>query len=309
MKKSQKPDWAVPDSEVTPPEIYHTRRKLIKAAGFGSALLLASPLTQAASALDLGVTKDQITPEKLVKTYNNFYEFSQAKEEVHQLTEDFTTSPWKIKIGGLVEKEIELDMDDIKKLFMTEQRVYRFRCVEAWAMVVPWDGFPLADLVKFAKPLSKAKHVEFKSFYRPKEAPGQKGFSGYSWPYAEGLSMAEATNELAFLSTGIYGESLPKQNGAPIRLVAPWKYGFKSIKSILEINFVEKQPDTLWNSLAPREYGYYANVNPNVDHPRWTQKNHKLLGSWFKRVPTEIFNGYGPQVSHLYKGWDLSKLY
>ncbi|MDX2471794.1 MAG: protein-methionine-sulfoxide reductase catalytic subunit MsrP [SAR324 cluster bacterium] len=308
MKIIKKPDWAIPESQVTPQADYLTRRKLLKAAGFGSALLLGTPYDTMAQAFESIQGGDKITPKKLVKTYNNFYEFSEKKEDVHRLTGNFNTSGWKIKIGGLVEKELTLDMDDIKRLFPVEQRIYKFRCVEAWAMTVPWGGFSLAKLVAHAKPLSGAQHVEFKSFYRPKEAPGQ-ATSYYSWPYSEGLSLAEATNDLAFLSTGIYGEDLPKQNGAPIRLVTPWKYGFKSIKSIVEINFVKKQPDTLWNQLAPREYGYYANVNPNVDHPRWSQKSHKVLGEWFKREPTKIFNGYEAQVGDLYKGWDLSKLY
>ena len=308
MKKFKQPDWAIPEAQVTPQEDYLSRRKLLKSAGFGSALLLSTPFSNMAEAFESLKSGDKITPKKLVKTYNNFYEFSEKKDDVHRLTDDFNTSGWKIKIGGLVEKELTLDMDDIKRLFPVEQRIYRFRCVEAWAMTVPWDGFPLAKLIAHAKPLSGAQHVEFKSFYRPKEAPGQAS-SYYSWPYTEGLSLAEATNDLAFLSTGIYGEDLPKQNGAPIRLVTPWKYGFKSIKSIVEINLVKKQPDTLWNQLAPREYGYYANVNPNVDHPRWSQGSHKVLGEWFKREPTQIFNGYGAQVAGLYKGWDLSKLY
>ena len=306
-----KKDWQLKESQATPKEIYQSRREILAQMGMGTALLLSLPLQAQAAKLKqaAGPDRDRITDKDLVTRYNNFYEFSLKKEKVHQLVEPFQIHPWEIKIGGLVKKPFTLDLDDLLKKVSLEQRIYRFRCVEAWSMVVPWDGFPLNDLVRLAQPLSGARYLEFKSFYRPKEAVGQKDAGYYPWPYSEGLTIAEATNELAFISTGIYGSALPKQNGAPLRLVLPWKYGFKSIKSIVEINFVKERPSTLWNELAPREYGFFANVNPEVDHPRWSQATEKPLGSWFERIPTIKFNGYEKQVGPLYKGWDLKKLY
>ncbi|MDH5561824.1 MAG: protein-methionine-sulfoxide reductase catalytic subunit MsrP, partial [Deltaproteobacteria bacterium] len=239
---------------------------------------------------------------------NNFYEFSLDKNKVHELARDLPISPWEVEIGGLVKKKKRVDVSDLIKLFGTEQRIYRFRCVEAWSMVVPWDGFPFSKLLKWAEPLSTARYVIMTTFYYPKIAQGQRN-PLYPWPYTEGLSLKEAANDLAFLSTGIYGEKLPPQNGAPLRLVVPWKYGFKSIKSIVKIEFAREQPKTLWHQLAPAEYGFNANVNPQVDHPRWSQASEKPLGSWFNKIDTLMFNGYEKEVASLYRGLDLNKNY
>ena len=236
--------------------------------------------------------------------YNNFYEFSTDKGAVAVKAQNFITSPWKVEVGGLVNNPKTYDIDDLRK-FEQEERIYRLRCVEAWSMVIPWLGFPLARLLKEVEPTSQAKYVRFESLYDPEQMPGQKS-KFYTWPYVEGLRLDEAMNELAILATGLYGKTLLPQNGAPIRLVVPWKYGFKSIKSIVKIELVEFEPISLWMDAAPNEYGFYANVNPNVDHPRWSQASERRIGEGARRE-TLMFNGYEKQVSNLYTGMDLKK--
>jgi sulfoxide reductase catalytic subunit YedY len=256
-------------------------------------------------------TAEKQTPYKDVTTYNNFYEFGTGKEDPARLAKDFQTRPWTIAVSGEVEKTVTLDIDDILKKYPMEERIYRLRCVEAWSMVVPWVGFPLASLIKDMNPTSKAKFVKFTTLHDPERMPGQKSTlfgSGLDWPYVEGLRMDEAMHPLTILAVGLYGEHLPNQNGAPIRLVVPWKYGFKSIKSIVAIEFTEKQPKTTWEIAAASEYGFYANVNPDVDHPRWSQARERRLGELRKR-PTLMFNGYQEQVAGMYKGMDLRKFF
>ena len=252
----------------------------------------------------------KLTPYDLVTSYNNFYEWGLAKEEPKELAnKGWKTEPWTIEIGGLCNKPGKYDVNDLVKIMGgIEQRNYRHRCVEAWSMVVPWDGFPLARLVALAEPKSEAKYVQFTTFFDPAVCPGQRSKS-FPWPYTEGLTLAEANHELAFLATGIYGKPLLNQNGAPIRLVVPWKYGFKGAKSLARIDFVSDQPKTLWNQMAPNEYGFYANVNPEVDHPRWSQKTERVIGGGFfsGKQATLKFNGYEKEVAALYAGMDLRK--
>ena len=295
-------------SEITPEKIYKNRRKFIKQLGLtSSAFYLAPGLLNSAQA------STKITDYNYVTTYNNYYEFGTGKSDPAQHSKDFISDPWSITIDGEVEKKITLSMDDIKKLFPSEERIYRLRCVEGWSMVIPWQGFPLNKLIKKFKPLSSANYVQFETIYRPSEMPGQNTlFAEYRgvlpWPYLEGLRMDEAMHDLTILSTGLYGHDLLNQNGAPLRLVVPWKYGFKSIKSIVAIRFLQKQPKTTWSEANPREYGFYSNVNPNVDHPRWSQATERRIGE-FKRRNTLMFNGYAEEVSYLYKNMDLRKYY
>lgn len=237
--------------------------------------------------------------------YNNFYEFSTNKEEVADVSKDFVARPWTLQIGGLVRKPLTLDLDDVLKLAPPEERVYRMRCVEAWSMVVPWAGYSLSKLLDRAEPLSDAKYVAFQTIVDAKRMPNQRQ-EVLPWPYVEGLRMDEAMHPLTLLTTGLYGRELPPQDGAPIRLIVPWKYGFKGIKSIVKIDLVERQPPSTWNIVAPREYGFYANVNPQVDHPRWTQATERRIGETGRR-PTLMFNGYADQVASLYSGTDLRK--
>lgn len=255
----------------------------------------------------------KLTKEELATSYNNFYEFSLEKDEVKEKVASWKLgSDWKVEIGGLVEKKGSYTITDLIGLAGgLEERVYRFRCVEAWSMVVPWTGFPLATLIDKLKPKPAAKYVRFQSFGDKKIGPNIGRLAHYPWPYTEGLTIPEARNPLTLIATGMYGKPLPKQNGAPLRLVVPWKYGFKSIKSIVKIDFVEEQPKTLWNELAPDEYGFYANVNPKVDHPRWSQASERILDSSLlpKRQATLMFNGYEKEVADLYKGMDLAKNY
>ena len=246
-------------------------------------------------------TFDEIT------NYNNFYEFSTDKQAVAHLAQNFTTEPWTVEVYGLVNNPKIYGIDDLLKMFPQEERIYRLRCVEAWSMVIPWNGFPLASLLKEVEPTSDAKYVRFESVLDKKEMPGLKS-PFYTWPYQEGLRLDEAMNDLAILATGLYGEPMPNQDGAPIRLVVPWKYGFKSIKSIVKIELVDYQPETLWNNAAPNEYGFYSNVNPNVPHPRWSQASERRIGELGRR-PTLMFNGYADQVAYLYEGMDLAKYY
>ncbi len=250
--------------------------------------------------------KRTLTPEALNTKYNNFYEFG-ARKSIYQKAQKLKIRPWVIKIDGQVEKPFEIDIDALMAKVSLEERLYRHRCVEAWSMTVPWTGFPLADLVKLARPLSSAKYLRMETFMMPSIAPGQRQ-SWYPWPYVEGLTMAEATNELAFMVTGAYGKPLPKQMGAPIRLHLPWKYGFKSIKSITRISFTETRPKSFWETILPREYGFWANVNPRVSHPRWGQSTERVLGT-NTRVRTQIYNGYGEWVAHLYKDMKGEKLF
>jgi len=240
-----------------------------------------------------------------VISYNNFYEFTTDKEGVARLAEDFQTSPWEVQISGLVENPGPISMEEIRDRYPTEERIYRMRCVEGWSMVIPWQGFTLAALLEDLKPKPSAKYVRFESIYDPKTLPGQ-GNRYFPWPYVEGLRLDEAYHDLTLLATGVYGQDLLPQNGAPIRLVVPWKYGFKSIKSIVKIDLVEEMPVSLWMDSAPNEYGFYANVNPNVDHPRWSQATERRIGELSRR-PTLMLNGYDEEVGSLYEGMDLRK--
>ncbi len=251
-------------------------------------------------------TTETVTPYQDVSHYNNYYEFSTDKDGPAELAKNFRTRPWKVKIDGQVDKKQELDVDAIIKMAPPEERIYRHRCVEGWSIVVPWIGFSLSELIKRVNPTSKAKFVEFTTIYDPSQMPGQQR-NVLEWPYVEGLRMDEAMHPLTLLCFGMYGQELPNQDGAPLRIVVPWKYGFKSAKAIVRIRFTEKQPMNTWNISAPNEYGFYSNVNPHVDHPRWSQAKERRLGEFFKR-PTLMFNGYD-QVASLYTGMDLKKYF
>jgi sulfoxide reductase catalytic subunit YedY len=248
-----------------------------------------------------------LTDYKSITGYNNYYEFSTGKEEVAGMAGKLKTSPWEVRVDGLVENPKTYGVEDIIARFPRQERIYRLRCVEGWSMVIPWLGFPLADLLKEAGPTGDARYVKFTTLSRPEEMPGQRNPS-YPWPYTEGLRLDEAMHNLTLLATGLYGKELPNQNGAPIRLVVPWKYGFKSIKSIVRIDLVKEQPATMWSSIAPGEYGFYSNVNPNKAHPRWSQESERRIGE-FQRRPTQMFNGYEKEVAALYAGMDLNKNY
>ena len=269
---------------------------------------------QVVHAKETAYGKDEtLTPYRDVTSYNNFYEFGTGKDDPARHAGSLITDPWSITIDGECEKKGTFTLEDILKAMPLEERIYRLRCVEAWSMVIPWVGFSLADLIKRFKPLSTAKYVEFTTLEDPKQMIGQRSrFSTIDWPYVEALRIDEAMNPLTLMAVGLYGEVLPKQNGAPIRLVVPWKYGFKSIKSIVKIRFTEKPPINTWQAIAPQEYGFYANVNPSVSHPRWSQAKERRLPSGLfsvNRIETQMFNGYGDQVAHMYKGMDLRKFY
>ncbi len=309
-------------SEVTPKGVYMNRRKFLAGAAMAGAAIVggrkllevASPtiIAHAGTKLDVTVkspfsTTEKQTPYNDVTHYNNYYEFGTEKTEPAERAKNLKTSPWTVSVEGEVKKPRMYDLDALMKLAPLEERIYRHRCVEAWSIVVPWIGFPLNVLIKRAEPTAKAKYVAFQTFYDRKQMPGSE-FAGIPFPYVEGLRLDEAMHPLAILCFGMYGETLPNQDGAPVRLVMPWKYGFKSIKSIVKVRFVDQQPPTTWNLAAPREYGFYSNVNPNVDHPRWSQAKERRLGEFFKR-PTLMFNGYGDQVAQLYAGMDLRKEY
>jgi sulfoxide reductase catalytic subunit YedY len=302
----------LPYSQVTPKPVYLNRRRFLGAAPIALGALLGSRAAQATMKLT-GVTKssytvdDKVTPLDVITHYNNFYEFGTDKEDPSRNAQNFRTSPWMVKVEGEVTKPKMLDLDALMKLAPLEERIYRHRCVEAWSIVVPWIGYPLNALLKEVEPTSKAKFVAFESYYDRKQMP-QGTWAGIQFPYVEGLRLDEAMNPLALLAVGLYGETLPPQDGAPFRLVVPWKYGFKSIKSIVKIRLVEKMPPTTWNLSAPQEYGFYSNVNPEVDHPRWSQAKERRLGEFLKRN-TLKFNGYGEQVASLYTGMDLRKNY
>jgi sulfoxide reductase catalytic subunit YedY len=309
-------------SEITPREMYLNRRKFMRdAAVAGTALAAGRILPAAAAAIgspaadelqfrrsDLSTHGEELTPLKDVTTYNNFYEFGTDKDDPARNAHTLRTVPWTVSIEGEVKTARLYDVESILKMHPSlEERVYRLRCVEAWSMVIPWIGIPLASVIKAVEPTSKAKYVAFQTLFDPKQMPGQRRYV-LRWPYVEGLRMDEAMHPLTILAVGLYGETLLNQNGAPIRLVVPWKYGYKSIKSIVKIRFVEKQPPTSWNSAAPDEYGFYSNVNPDVDHPRWSQAKERRIGEFFKRK-TLMFNGYADQVAGLYAGMDLRKYY
>ena len=309
----------IPSSEITPKGLFLNRRRFLAGAALAGAaagagisfreLSAPSMTAQANSKID-GLkkssfsTNETITPYKDVTNYNNYYEFSTDKYEPAGLAKDFKTRPWTVTIDGAVEKKQVLDVDTIIKMAAPEERIYRHRCVEGWSIVVPWVGFSLSELINKAKPTSKAKFVEFTTVEDAKQMPGQRG-RVLDWPYVEGLRMDEAMHPLALLCFGMYGETLPNQDGAPLRVVIPWKYGFKSGKAIVRIRFADSQPRTTWAEMAPNEYGFYANVNPHVDHPRWSQAKERRLGEFLKR-PTLMFNGYD-QVASLYSGMDLKK--
>jgi len=325
----------IKESEVTPEKVFLNRRELLKGMGFlGAGALLAN--SASANAIDwfskadtskfnaspLKYTPDVntgnliLTPESKVTSHNNFYEFGAQKQQPAELAQNFKVSPWQLTISGECDNPITLDYDDLSNMFTLEERVYRLRCVEAWSMVVPWVGFSLADLLKKVTPNSSAKYVLFETLYDPKQMPGQADRrlgGGITYPYVEGLRIDEAMNPLTIMAVGLYGKTLLPQNGAPIRLVVPWKYGFKSIKSIVSIKLVSEQPQTTWHKLAPREYGFYANVNPSHDHPRWSQASERRItsGGLFtrNRIETLPFNGYGEQVAHLYKSMNLNKYF
>jgi sulfoxide reductase catalytic subunit YedY len=311
----------IPSSEITPKNVYINRRSFMAGAailGAGAAAAhffgeVSNP-TEVAYAASLNVAKksqfsttEKPTPKNDIANYNNYYEFSTDKYEPAKLAQALQTRPWTVEVSGLVKQKKTFDIDTLLKQFPQEERIYRHRCVEGWSMVIPWVGFPLADFIKQVEPLGKAKYVKFTTKYDPKQMPGQR-YGVLDWPYVEGLRLDEAMNPLTILGTGLYGEELPKQDGAPIRLVVPWKYGFKSIKSVVKIEFVENQPTTTWSAAAPNEYGFYSNVNPNVDHPRWSQKKERRIGEFLKR-DTLMFNGYGDQVASLYNGMDLKKYF
>ena len=303
-------------SEVTPREVYLNRRHLLSAAA-GLALaggwpddVASAPLTAAKSPLS---TDEKPTSLKDITSYNNFYEFGVDKDDPAANAHTLKTSPWRVKIDGMVSKPADYLFEDLLKGVALEERIYRMRCVEGWSMVIPWVGFPLAEVLKRVEPLGSAKYVAFETLYRPEEMPGQRGLLPVlEWPYVEGLRLDEAMHPLTILAVGLYGETLPNQNGAPLRLVVPWKYGFKGIKSIIRISLVENEPPTSWKRQAAGEYGFYANVNPAVDHPRWTQKTERRIGEsglFTKRRPTLPFNGYADQVANLYAGMDLKRFY
>ena len=308
---------------ITPKSIFDQRRELIKTAAAGSfGLSLASwfsrealamvPEKLAATANPLYSSKGDVTPYKSATTYNNFYEFGTDKTDPAAYASSLQTRPWTITIDGLVKKPQTLDIDALLKLAPMEERIYRMRCVEGWSMVIPWDGYSLSKLLSKVEPLGSAKYVEFISLADSKQMPGVKS-SIIEWPYREGLRLDEAMNPLTLLTFGMYGELLPKQNGAPVRIVVPWKYGFKSAKSIIKIRLTEEMPKTSWNMFDAHEYGFYSNVNPTVDHPRWSQATERRIGDakgvFAPKIKTEMFNGYGDQVASMYSGMDLKKYY
>ncbi len=292
----------VPASEITPESLYLGRREFIAAAG-GAALSAMLPT----GLLSRGQGNDDPTPYDVVTTYNNYYEFGTGKDDPSRLARTFNPRPWSVEIAGEIKRPATYNLDDLLRPHPLQERVYRHRCVEGWSMVVPWLGFPLRDLVKRLEPTTRAKYVEFTTLHAPDRMPGQRS-TILPWPYVEGLRMDEALHPLSLLVTGLYGKALPNQNGAPLRLIAPWKYGFKGGKAIVRIRFTETPPRTTWNEAAPEEYGFYANVNPTVDHPRWSQARERRIGEFFKRQ-TLMFNGYADQVAALYSGMDLRTYY
>ena len=308
-------------SEITSRSNYVNRRDFLRAGAIAGGSLLASPALGAVlpdgrraklpDVLPSDFSTDE-TPNSYedITTYNNYYEFGTGKSDPYRNAQEFEPRPWTITVDGHAEKTGTFDFDDFVKPFQLEERIYRMRCVEAWSMVIPWVGISLADVVKHFRPTSRARYVAFETLRDPSRMPGQRRRS-LDWPYREGLTIAEATHPLTILAVGLYGEVLPNQNGAPIRLVVPWKYGFKGIKGIVRMRFTEQQPDCSWNMAQPREYGFYANVNPDVDHPRWSQARERRIGAglFASKQPTLMFNGYAEQVAHLYKNLDLRRYY
>ena len=291
---------------ITPKQLYLTRRKFLEAAGiFSASAILAACIgsTPASPSGPVKLETDTETPKNLATSYNNYYEFGTSKSSVAERAANFQMQPWQVEVGGLVKHPQTFSIEDLLANFKQEQRVYRMRCVEAWSMVLPWTGFPLAKLLEAVEPLPEAKFVAFQSVYRPEEMPGQVGLD-FPWPYLEGLRLDEAQHPLTLLATGLYEEPLTPQNGGPIRLVVPWKYGFKSAKALVKITLQADQPVTFWNAIAPQEYGFYANVNPVVDHPRWSQSEERRIGEIGSRA-TLLFNGYD-EVAPLYEGMDLT---
>lgn len=320
-----RPGWHIPERLVTPEAAFLNRRRFLKQLGFAGAGWMSATLagcSKAVSSTEDTPVNTNATPaktvagypaprnpefnpgwslsnEKTAATYNNFYEFSTVKDRVHKLTDKFITAPWPIQIGGLVERPMDLDVQELIGMMTLEERVYRFRCVEAWAMIVPWTGFPLSKLLEKVSPKPGSKFVRFQTFNRPDQAPGMARLAEYPWPYTEGLRLDEAMNPLTMVVTGIYGKPLPKQHGAPVRIIVPWKYGYKSIKSVVKMDLIETQPATLWETLAPDEYPFESNVNPAVPHPRWSQATERMIDSG-DLVKTQPYNGYGKYVADLY---------
>jgi len=321
MHRIRRRGWEIPESQATPEHIFFNRRSFI---GGAATIAAAGTLPGAAWAQRVADVPDpskdlypvkrnakyvldrDLTPEEIATHYNNFYEFGFDKS-VADAAQKLPIRPWTVQLDGMVEKEMTVGIDDILRKMPLEERLYRMRCVEAWSMAVPWSGFPMAKLVEMAKPLSSAKYIRMETFLDPKVAPYQR-MPQYPWPYVEGLTMAEATNELAFLVTGLYGKPVPKQNGAPLRIVLPWKYGFKSIKSIVRFTFTDERPVSYWEEAQGFEYGFWANVNPAVSHPRWSQATEEVVGTGQRR-PTLLFNGYAEYVADMYKGMENEKLF
>ncbi len=321
MAIRHKRGWEMPESLATPEDVFINRRSLLKGVAAGT--ILAAPLAAsfsraAAAAADPSaglypvkrnlryVLDRQLTAEEITSKYNNFYEFGSHKQ-IAKAAQKLQIRPWTVTFDGLVEREKTVAIDDLLKAMSLEERLYRHRCVEAWSMTIPWSGFPLKALVDFARPLGAAKYIVFETFKDADIAPGQRQV-WYPWPYTEGLTMAEATNELAFMVTGAYGKPMAKQYGSPLRLAAPWKYGFKHIKSIVRMSFSDERPKTFWETLAPNEYGFWANVNPEVPHPRWSQASERFLATG-ERLPTQLYNGYAEYVGDLYKNIEGERLF
>jgi len=295
-------------SEITPEKIYNNRRSFIKSITIGAGSIAMSSLPFMGNAAS--DKKENKTSYKDITTYNNYYEFGTSKSDPYKNSQNFKTNPWNISIEGEVENPISLSMDEISEIFLSEERVYRLRCVEGWSMIIPWMGFSLSELLSKVIPTSKAKFVEFESVYDPDQMKGQR-YPVLKWPYKEGLRIDEAMHPLTIVVTGLYNKKLPNQNGAPLRIFVPWKYGFKSAKAIVKIKLVEKMPTSSWMRASPREYGFYSNVNPDVDHPRWSQATERVIGNdiFAPRVKTLMFNGYEEEVASLYTGMDLKKYF
>lgn len=305
----------IPSSNITDEKVWEARRDALRILGSGlllsasTSVLAQSRIEVGGSATDASKRALQPTPFRSVSQYNNYYEFSFEKEAPAELAQKLKVSPWVVEVTGEVQSPLKLDLDQLKALYSEQDYLFRFRCVEAWAAVIPWQGFPLGELIKRANPLSSAKYVQLTSVSQPEAMPNQREHKLLNWPYTEGLRLDEAMHPLAILATGMYGKPLSKQNGAPLRLVIPWKYGFKSIKAVVRISLVREEPKTSWNLAAPNDYGFYANVNPNVAHPRWSQSTERLLGThlFTPRQETLLFNGYADEVGSLYSGLDLKR--
>ena len=297
-------------SEITPENIYKNRRKFIKNMSLAAGSMFVGQNLITSVSANTGKEEQKLTEYRYITTYNNYYEFGTGKSDPVERSQKFKTSPWDIVIDGEVENPITISMNEILEMFPSEERIYKLRCVEGWSMVIPWLGFPLHKLLKKVSPTNKAKFVKFISVLDPEQMIGQR-FPILDWPYKEGLRIDEAMHDLTILVTGLYGKKLPNQNGAPLRLMVPWKYGFKSSKAIVNIKLVEKMPTSSWMKASPNEYGFYSNVNPRVDHPRWSQASERVIGGGIisPRIPTTMFNGYGDEVANLYNGMDLKKYF